>query len=92
MSRVALTEGSSSAAHTLSIGPLTMVFSYSTCVAFAVAGEGWFVSENVWSKTTGKHITQETPRGVERIPHSVFEKKLAEVLGRIEVHTVKEER
>lgn len=85
MSDVRLSPGQSPTATTVSIGPLTLVFSYSTCVAFAVAGEGWCVSENVWSKTTGKHINQETPRGVDRVPHEEFSRRLDAVLDRINV-------
>jgi hypothetical protein len=36
MVNVDLRRGDSPTAHTLTLGPLTLVFSYSTCVAFAI--------------------------------------------------------
>lgn len=45
-------------AHTLvvDIGPIRVWFSYTTPVAFHVSGHQRVVHENVWSKTTGKHL------------------------------------
>ena len=80
-----LRPGDSPSATIVQIGPITLVFSYSTCVAFAVRGEGWCASENIWSKTTGKHLNQEVPSGVERVPFSEFDTRLQAVLERIEV-------
>lgn len=85
-----LIDGRSPTAHTVYVGSaLTLVFSYETCVAFAVAGAGWFVSENVWSPTTGKHLAQETPRGATRIPHSDFIARLDAVLSTITYDSLK---
>lgn len=83
--RVEIRRGDSPTATVLSLGPITLVFSYSTCVAFAVAGEGWCASENVWSQTTGKHLNQEVPRGVDRIPFADFSARLDAVLARVSV-------
>lgn len=82
---VKLYRGASPTAHTLYLGPVTLVFSYQTIVAFAVSGEGWTVSENVWSQTTGKHINQETPHMAERVPHAEFQARLEALLKRFEV-------
>jgi hypothetical protein len=38
-------------------GLFTVYYSYATPVAFSVNG-ATIVSENVWSRTTGKHLTQ----------------------------------
>ena len=35
---------------------VTLYFSYETCVAYHVEGEGLTLSDNVWSNTTGKHL------------------------------------
>jgi hypothetical protein len=83
--RIDLRRGESPTATIVTLGPITLVYSYSTVVAFAVAGEGWTASENVWSKTTGKHLNQEVPRGVERIPHAEFSDKLDAILTRVSV-------
>lgn len=64
---------------------LTLLFSYQTIVAFREAVGEWVVSENIWSRTTGKHIMAET--GVppaNRIPHEKFRAALDAVLTRNE--------
>ncbi len=45
-------------AHTLqvSIGTVVLYFSYKTLIAFRTPETGLVVSENVWSRTTGKHL------------------------------------
>lgn len=40
----------------VSIGLIDYYFSYETCVAARLPGMGLVVSQNVWSKTTGKHL------------------------------------
>jgi cytochrome b len=64
-------------------GLFTVYYSYATPVAFAVNGE-ITVSENVWSRTTGKHLTQiDGGDKKSRISHDEFEKlynKAREVL------------
>lgn len=75
---VTFRKGESPTSHYLLVGGLTLFFSYETIVAYAVNGEGWWVSENVWSRATGKHLN-ELPVD-ERLPHDVFEQKLAHVL------------
>ena len=84
--RFDLRRGDSPTATIVTIGDLTFVFSYSTIVAFAESGVGWFVSENVWSRTTGKHLTQETPvsKG-DRMPHADFTRELDARLARLSV-------
>jgi hypothetical protein len=41
----------------ISLGNLTVWFSYDTIVAF-MDGHGKVVSENVWGPTTGKHLNE----------------------------------
>ncbi len=50
-------------ATTVTLGDLTLLFSYETLVAFREGFGDWIVSENVWGPTTGRHIKAET--GVE---------------------------
>lgn len=67
------------------IDTVLFVFSYQTCVAI-LDGAEWIVSENVWSRTTAKHLTQETPiPAKDRLPHDEFARRLTEITSRIEV-------
>jgi len=53
-------------------------YSYATPVAFERYGK-LFVSENVWSRTTGKHLTQiDGGDKKSRIPNHQFDKLLTE--------------
>jgi hypothetical protein len=65
----------------VSIGTLGLYFSYETVVAFRDAGEGLVVSENVWSATTGRHLT-DIDGGLkkERLDHEQFEDRLEKCL------------
>ena len=60
-------------AHTLkvSIGTLTLYFSYETVVAFAVPG-GLICSENIWSTTTGRHLNWIEPNHKARLSSKDF--------------------
>jgi hypothetical protein len=64
-------------------GLIDTFYSYATPVAFRQNGK-LHVSENVWSRTTGKHLTQiDGGDKKSRIPHDEFEKlynKAREVL------------
>jgi len=55
--RISLNHGDSPTLHYVQVGPLEFAFSYSAIVAFD-AGSGWIKSENVWSRTTGKHLAE----------------------------------
>lgn len=65
--------------HKVSIGDVELYFSYETIVGFYTMGSGFVVSENVWSNTTGKHLTKLCEKK-SRIPHADFLKKLAVAL------------
>jgi hypothetical protein len=58
---------------------MTLWFSYSTLVAFRIGAEK-VVSENVWSKTTGKHLNQIADKS-NRVPHETFLAKWKELSG-----------
>jgi hypothetical protein len=42
----------------VTLGPLTVWFSYQTVVAFQAAGGRRYVSQNHWSTTTGRHLNE----------------------------------
>lgn len=56
-----------------------LYFSYETLVGFKVCGK-MYVSENVWSKTTGKHLNMLVNKE-SRIPHAEFKKYVEEFFG-----------
>jgi len=63
-------------AHTLmvTVGQFTVFFSYKTPVAFTFKGRR-IVSENIWTRTTGKHLNWIDGKSAkDRVPHEVFEK------------------
>ena len=78
------------------IGPVTYItvaaycfyFSYQTCVAYEAPGEGRVVSENVWSRTTGAHLTAidggSKEAKAKRVKHDEFERRLQAVLQKFE--------
>ncbi len=58
---------------TVTMGALTLVFSYETLVAYHEPHSGWQVSENVWGPTTGRHIMGATGVAKEdRVPRLDF--------------------
>lgn len=68
----------------VTVGNITLYFSYETVVAFRTPQTGFVVSENVWSRTTGKHLNWISGKS-DRIPHAEFERKLEIVLENINV-------
>lgn len=54
-------------------------FSYSTLVGFDIDGET-YVSENVWSSTTGNHLNKIEPDKSKRLSNDEFNKKVEELL------------
>jgi len=61
---------------------LTLWFSYSTVVAFAISGEGSFKSENIWSRTTGRHLNTIAAK---ILPNGIFEERLKEFQRTLQV-------
>jgi len=70
-------------AHTIAvtIGGLTLWFSYDTVIAFRPPGGGIRVCENIWSVTTGKHLNSiDGGRKKERLSWEEFDKELTKTL------------
>jgi hypothetical protein len=71
-------------AHALevTIGTLTVYFSYKTPVAFDTPQEGTVCRENSWGVTTGKHLNWIQPDKKARVKSSDFELQFKKVLTR----------
>lgn len=67
----------------ITIGPLTLYFSYRTIVAFQHYSTGLVCRENAWSTTTGKHLNAIMPNKKSRISEEEFNKKLQPLLDRL---------
>lgn len=63
---------------------MTVWFSYSTPIAFS-SDEGFFIRENSWSATTGKHLNWIDDDHSKRISGSEFEEKLKDTLSRLKL-------
>ena len=61
--------------HRVDIGDSCFWFSYETCIAFYHKGYHTF-SENVWSRTTGKHLNMISEKA-DRVPHDEFSRRLS---------------
>lgn len=61
----------------VSVGAMRVTFSYTTPVAFYHPATGSVCSENVWSKTTGRHLNECEPNKAKRVPHDLFATLLA---------------
>jgi hypothetical protein len=85
--KVKLREAGTPTQRELELGPITLYFSYETCVGFWLSGHGRVVSENVWSNTTAKHLNTWEPDKTRRVKHDEFEKQLEAVLARISLKT-----
>jgi len=64
----------------VTIGGLTLYFSYKTVIAFEAPGETLVIRQNAWSTTTGKHLNAIDRDHSRRIPGADFEAKLRETL------------
>ncbi len=65
----------------ITVGNLSIYFSYDTVVAFSDPSTGRVVTQNDWSTTTGKHLNAiDGGDKKSRLPRAEFEAKLAEVL------------
>lgn len=68
----------------VTIGNITLWFSYETCVAFTDPETfGTWVSENVWGPTTGKHLNYIDPDHTHRLNRTAFTERLSAVLAKI---------
>ena len=59
----------------VTVGSLTVYFSYKTPVAFKAPGQ-CVIRENDWNVTTGKHLNWINPDKSKRIPGAAFEQAL----------------
>lgn len=68
------------------LGEIRLYYSYEMPVAFWIAGEGMAVSENVWTRTTGKHINRllQAPGTVVPLAAHEYTLRLRALLHRIE--------
>lgn len=55
------------------MGWVVIWFSYETVVAFESPWTGRVVSENVWSRTTGKHLNAICSNHAHRVDHTTFQ-------------------
>ena len=71
-------------AHMVHIGPLSLWFSYQTCVAFRGRDGYTWVRENSWGPTTGRHLNEIYRGGRDdnstRLGGVEFEKRLAQAI------------
>lgn len=79
-SKIKLENGYSGDQKVVYFGKVKLWFSYSTIVAFYTPETGFVISENIWSRTTGKHLNYIDRDKDKRINNKEFEKKLGEVL------------
>ena len=63
----------------VTIGGLSVYFSYDTPIAFAGRGNSLTISENCWGATTGKHLNCIDRDKKKRLARAEFEKRLAVV-------------
>jgi hypothetical protein len=64
----------------VTIGSLTVWFSYETPIAFQVDGDKRFVRQNEWGPTTGKHLNAiDNGDKAGRIPGQYFEELLRSI-------------
>jgi len=64
----------------VTIGKLTIWFSYQTAIAFQAPGGPIVVSGNLWGTTTGKHLNALQPDKKKRIAREAFEVQLQALL------------
>ena len=64
---------------TVTIGGLSIAFSYSTPIGFTVDnGFNWTTRENDWGPTTGRHLAElDFGRKADRLPGPAFDTALA---------------
>lgn len=68
----------------IEICDLTLYFSYDTIVAFK-EGTNFYISENIWSKTTGKHLNWLEKDKKSRLKYSEFKDKLEKTLNKYNI-------
>jgi len=66
----------------ITIGGITLYFSYNTVVGFEAPEYGERICENVWTTTTGKHLNWLEPDKDRRIPYEQFKQELTKVIDK----------
>lgn len=64
----------------VTVGTLKLYFSYETIVAFDSPIMGFWISKNVWGKTTGRHLNEINPDKKLRVGTLAFQEVLASTL------------
>lgn len=67
----------------VTIGPLTVWFSYRTPIAFQLDGAKRVARENSWGPTTGKHLNHTGVDQADRISGEAFEAALAAITANL---------
>lgn len=49
-----------------------IAFSYQTCIGIMMRGGAWYIRENVWGPTTGKHLAWLRAKGSRQITDEEF--------------------
>jgi hypothetical protein len=62
----------------LDLHSFSFLFSYETCVAYSALTD-LYISENVWSQTTGKHLNLLNPDKSIRLPNEEFNSLLKQL-------------
>ena len=62
---------------------ITLYYSYQTLIAIKDIDNTYFVSENIYSNTTGKYINTLEPNKDNRLKREVFEKKADKIINQI---------
>lgn len=64
----------------VTVGSLSLWFSYNTVIAFQETGKPKVIRQNEWSTTTGKHLNAIDPDHSKRISGEAFQKQLDKVM------------
>jgi hypothetical protein len=67
------------------LGRVALYFSYNTIVAYHTDAEGLVVSENAWTRTTGKHLNAIDSNHNHHLPTDEFQRRLANLLRRVDI-------
>ena len=65
----------------VTVGPVTIWFSYRTPIAFLDSLQGYVIRENDWGPTTGRHLNWINDDKSVRVPTAYFEDRLSGVLA-----------
>lgn len=75
-------ENSANNFNSVTIGDITLYFSYETCVAFKTRHQ-FYICENIWGTTTGKHLNWINKDKSIRLPRKEFLDRLSQIHLRV---------